>query len=114
MEFFHKVTRFPFMATRRRWYAVSAQMVFRRGWSNRDTCRNTAIPPAASVTLAAVTTTTRSNPIESTSVCFFRRFVRFPPSYPRYPPVLAAFAVWLTALCMQLQREAQEELSGHA
>jgi len=27
MEFFHKVTRFPFMATRRRWYAVSAIVI---------------------------------------------------------------------------------------
>jgi preprotein translocase subunit SecF len=27
MEFFHKVTRFPFMATRRRWYAVSAVVI---------------------------------------------------------------------------------------
>jgi preprotein translocase subunit SecF len=27
MEFFHKVTRFPFMATRRRWYAVSALFI---------------------------------------------------------------------------------------
>ena len=24
MEFFHKTTRFPFMATRKRWYVVSA------------------------------------------------------------------------------------------
>jgi len=27
MEFFHKVTRFPFMHTRRRWYAVSAIII---------------------------------------------------------------------------------------
>ncbi len=27
MEFFHKVTRFPFMATRRRWYVVSAVLI---------------------------------------------------------------------------------------
>jgi len=27
MEFFHKVTRFPFMATRRRWYVVSAVII---------------------------------------------------------------------------------------
>jgi len=27
MEFFHKVTRFPFMRTRRRWYAVSAIII---------------------------------------------------------------------------------------
>jgi preprotein translocase subunit SecF len=27
MEFFHKTTRFPFMATRKRWYAVSAIIV---------------------------------------------------------------------------------------
>jgi len=27
MEFFHKTTRFPFMATRRRWYAVSAIII---------------------------------------------------------------------------------------
>jgi preprotein translocase subunit SecF len=27
MEFFHKATRFPFMATRRRWYAVSAVLI---------------------------------------------------------------------------------------
>jgi preprotein translocase subunit SecF len=27
MEFFHKTTRFPFMATRRRWYAVSAVLI---------------------------------------------------------------------------------------
>jgi preprotein translocase subunit SecF len=27
MEFFHKVTRYPFMATRKRWYAVSAVVI---------------------------------------------------------------------------------------
>ena len=27
MEFFHKVTRYPFMATRRRWYVVSAILI---------------------------------------------------------------------------------------
>ena len=27
MEFFHKVTRFPFMATRRKWYVVSAVLI---------------------------------------------------------------------------------------
>jgi preprotein translocase subunit SecF len=27
MEFFHKVTRYPFMATRRRWYVVSAVLI---------------------------------------------------------------------------------------
>jgi preprotein translocase subunit SecF len=27
MEFFHKVTRYPFMATRKRWYLVSAVMI---------------------------------------------------------------------------------------
>jgi preprotein translocase subunit SecF len=27
MEFFHKATRYPFMATRRRWYAVSAILI---------------------------------------------------------------------------------------
>jgi len=28
MEFFHKATRYPFMATRRRWYVVSAVLIF--------------------------------------------------------------------------------------
>jgi len=35
MEFFHKKTSYPFMATRKRWYMVSAILIVARCWRSR-------------------------------------------------------------------------------
>jgi len=64
----------------------------------RDSFPSTRGAPVPSSTWAPVTTTAKSSPSVSTTMCRFRPLSRFPPSYPCPPPISVALTVWLSML----------------
>jgi hypothetical protein len=81
-------------------YAPSAQMSFSRG-KRALSPAVTSLTPSRSWTEAAWTTTARSNPMVSTTMCRFRPATRLPMSKPRASPPSAVCTLWLSTIAAE-------------